>query len=315
MEDVQREEGAQARLWNGPAGRAWAETQELLDRMFAPFERLLVDEVRAGPGGRVLDVGCGSGACTLAIARALGTQGRCTGIDISAPMLAVARARAAREALPVRFVQADAQVHAFARAGFDAIVSRFGVMFFDDPVRAFANLRAAAAADAELGFVAWRGPGENPFMTTAERAVRPFLPELPARRPDTPGQFAFADRGRVRAILERAGWAGIDIRPLDVPCALPEPDLIGYLARLGPLGLLLPELDEALRARAIAAARAAFEPYVHGAQVRYMAACWSVRARAARGGPLSSSASASSRSPSAAPRPSGTRRSSPSGGG
>ena len=131
-------------LWNGPAGRAWVEAQELLDQVFKPFEDLLVEAVCAGSGGRVLDVGCGTGSTTLAVARLLGAKGRCIGIDISEPMIAAARARAEREGTPASFIRANAQSHAFEPASFDMIISRFGVMFFDDSVRAFANLRRAA---------------------------------------------------------------------------------------------------------------------------------------------------------------------------
>ena len=117
-------------------------------------------------------------------------------------------------------------------------------------------------------------------MTAAERAVAPLLPDLPPRQPNAPGQFAFADPQRVRRILEESGWQAIDIRPLDIRCRLPEKDLMGYLARLGPLGRVLPELDERTRARMLEVARAAFESYVQGDWVSYDAACWSVEARA-----------------------------------
>lgn len=270
----------QSMLWNGQAGRAWVEAQAVLDQMFRPLEELLVEVARAQPRERVLDVGCGTGSTTLAIARSLGGRVDCVGVDISEPMIVAARARAEREATPASFVLADAETHAFESASFDLIVSRFGVMFFEDSVRAFANLRRAAKAGGELRFIAWRSPAENPFMTAAERAVAPLLPDLPPRQPNAPGQFAFADPQRVRRILEESGWEGIDIRPLDVRCRLPEKDLMGYLARLGPLGRVLPELDEKTRARVLEVARAAFEPYVRGDWVSYDAACWSVGARA-----------------------------------
>ena len=270
----------QAKLWNGPAGRAWVEEQEVLDQMFKPFEDLLVEAVLASSGRQVLDVGCGTGSTTLAVARRLGAEGRCTGIDISDPMLTAARARAEREGTPASFIRANARDHAFEPASFDMIISRFGVMFFDDFVQAFANLRRAAKGDAELRFVAWRSPSENPFMTTAERAAAPLLPNLPARRPDAPGQFAFADPRRIHRILEESGWAGIDIQPIDVACTLPEKELVRYLTRLGPLGLILHEADDRTRTLVIETVRAAFEPYVHGAEVRFTAACWRVGARA-----------------------------------
>ena len=270
----------QTALWNGGAGRAWVDAQQVLDQMFKPFEDRLAEAVRAGSAHRVLDVGCGTGSTTLAVARQLGAKGHCNGIDISEPMIAAARTRAEREGTPASFIRANAQTHAFEPASFDMIISRFGVMFFDDAARAFANLRRAARDGAELRFVAWRSAAENPFMTTAERAAAPLLPNLPARRPDAPGQFAFADRRRVCAILEESGWAEIDIRPIDVACTLPEKELVGYLTRLGPVGLVLQEADERARMRVVETVRAAFESYVHGAEVRFTAACWMVGARA-----------------------------------
>lgn len=270
----------QSALWNGVAGRGWVELQELLDRMFRPLEELLVQAAVAGPGGRVLDVGCGTGSTTRAVARSLGPEAHCIGIDISEPMIAAAQASAEREGTRAGFIRADAQTHAFEPDSFDMIISRFGVMFFDDPVRAFANLRHAASDGAELRIIAWRGAAENPFMTTAERAAAPILKNIPAREPNAPGQFAFADPQRVRRILEDSGWAEIDIRPLDVACALPEKDLIEYFTRLGPLSRVLHEADGRFRAQVIDKVRAAFDPYVHADEVRFTAACWRIGARA-----------------------------------
>ncbi len=280
MDAASQTDNEQSKLWNSVAGCAWVETQDLLDRMFKPFEDLLVRTVAAEPGHRVLDVGCGTGSTTLAVAGLLGASGHCLGVDISAPMIAAAQARAARHGLPARFMRADAQTRIFEAASFDAIISRFGVMFFTDSVRAFANLRRAARDDAELRFIVWRSPAENPFMTTAERAAAPLLPDLPIRDPDAPGQFAFADQRRVRGILEESGWAEIAIQPVDVVCSLPESELIRYLSRLGPVGQALQALDASLRAQIIDTVRAAFDPYVRGAEVRFDAACWVVSARA-----------------------------------
>jgi SAM-dependent methyltransferase len=166
MDVAPQTESEQAKLWNGVAGRAWVELQALLDHVFKPFEDRLLE--------------------------ALGANGRCIGIDISEAMIAAARARAEREISTAQFICADAQSHGFEPASLDLILSRFGVMFFDNPVAAFANLRHAAMQDAELRFLAWRSPAENPFMTTAERAAAPLMPKIAARAPDAPGQFAFA---------------------------------------------------------------------------------------------------------------------------
>ena len=117
-------------------------------------------------------------------------------------------------------------------------------------------------------------------MTTAERAAAPFVPQLPVRKPDEPGQFAFADRNRVYSILEQSGWSDIDIQPLDVECALPARELDDYVTRLGPLGRVLEQQDARTRARIVDAVRTACDPYVHGSEVRFDAACWTIRAHA-----------------------------------
>jgi SAM-dependent methyltransferase len=271
----------QRALWNGVAGQAWVDEQQLLDGVLQPFEDLLVDALPAGSAHRVLDIGCGTGSTTLAMARRVGIDGRCTGIDISEPMIALARERAVAERSRAEFICADAQTHAFEPASFDRLISRFGTMFFADPVRAFANLRRAACEGAALQCVAWRSGVDNPFMTTAERAAAPLLPNLPARQPGAPGQLSFADPARVDTILRSSGWRAIDIRPIDVACSMPASALRQYVARLGPVGRVLHDTPEPLRTRVIETVCAAFAPYVQGDTVRFTSACWMIGARAA----------------------------------
>lgn len=269
----------QRALWNGASGRNWVETQRVLDEMFAPFERLLLEPL-SGREGALLDVGCGTGATTLAAARAGASRWHCTGLDISAPMLALARERAIQAGLDVTFLEADAQDHPFAPQSYDLIVSRFGVMFFANPAEAFSNLHRATRQDGRLRLIAWRSPVDNPFMTAAERAVAPLLPQSSGRDPNGPGQFAFANASTVRSILERGGWSDVDIHPIDVECSIALADLDLYATRLGPIGLILPTLDPTLRAEVAEAARAAFAPFIMGEQVRFIAACWQIDARA-----------------------------------
>jgi len=270
----------QKTFWNGASGRTWVELQELLDSLFEPLEELLVAAIPPGSACHVLDVGCGTGATTIAAARRLGQGGQALGVDISEPMIDAARARAEQAGSVASFVCADAQRHAFEGASFDLILSRFGVMFFEDTEQAMSNLRRAARSGAELRLLAWRSPGENPFMTTAERAAAPLLPSLPERRPDAAGQFGFADAQRVQRILEGSGWLDLDVRPVDVACTFPESELTLYLTRLGPLARVLPEVEEQTRERIIETVRDAFQPYVRAAEVRFTAACWLFGARA-----------------------------------
>lgn len=264
--------------WNSHAGCAWVDLQPVLDGMFQRLEDVLVQEVRARSPRRLLDIGCGTGSTTLAAARALGNGAECLGVDISRPMTEAATGRARREGSTARFICDNAQTHAFEADSIDMFMSRLGVMFFEQPVAAFANLKRAARGDASLCFIVWRSAEENPYMTTAERAASAVI-ALPARQPG-PGQFGLADRERTASLLADGGWRHIDVQPLDVGCAYPESELIHYFTRLGPVGVALQQADAATRARVVAAVRPAFEPFVHGDEVRYNAACWIVRARA-----------------------------------
>jgi SAM-dependent methyltransferase len=269
----------QKALWNGAAGRAWVDAQAVLDRLFEPLEARLVETVTAASARTVLDVGCGTGSTTLALARALAPHGRTLGVDLSEPMIALARTRAAQEHAPAEFICADAHVHTFEPRSVDMITSRFGVMFFADPVQAFSNLRRAATSDGQLRLIVWRSADENPFMTTAERAAAPLLPDLPPRRADGPGQFAFANRDYVSSILQKGGWSDVDFQRLDVVCTLAEGDLAKYATRLGPVGMFLQNADAETRTRIADAVRSAYDPYVHGDEVRFTAACWMINAR------------------------------------
>jgi SAM-dependent methyltransferase len=271
----------QATLWNEGSGQAWVEMQVTLDRMLAPFATLLVEQGLDDETRHVLDVGCGAGATTLAAARRVGRGGSAVGVDISAPLIEAAKKRALQdEAGNVQFVNADAQTHAFEPQHFDAVISRFGVMFFDDPVGAFTNIRRGARSDARLAFIAWRSPAENPFMTTGARAAAPLLPPSPTPDPNAPGQFAFADADRVRGILEDSGWTRIEVRPVDIAAAVAKQDLLVFVTKLGPVGAALREADPPTRERVSAVVRAAFEPFIQNDEARFNAACWLVSARA-----------------------------------
>jgi SAM-dependent methyltransferase len=272
----------QATLWNGVAGRAWVEMQALLDQVMKPFERLLADAVAERRPARVLDLGCGTGATTIAAARAVALGGSCLGVDVSEPMVELAWTRAERERVRAEFVRADAQTHAFEPRAYEMIISRFGIMFFDDPIAAFANLRRAAARDAELRCLTWRGAAENPFMLVAERAAASLLPNIPPRDPDGPGQFAFAEPRRVELILGDSGWGDVEIRPVDVVCRFPANELVRWFTQLGPLGRVLHDADASTRNRVIESVRSAYDPYLHDDEIRFNAAAWLVVARPAR---------------------------------
>src|ERR1700761_6289680 len=190
----------QIAYWNGAGGERWAERQPVQDILLQPVADLLIERARIKPGERILDIGCGSGSTTFAFARAASPGGHVTGIDISAPMLARAEENTPAGA-PVEFILADATVHSFAPESFDLLASRFGVMFFADPVLSFANMRRAIRRSGRLAFACWREPRGNPFFMVPLQAVYQHAPKLPQTGPEDPGPFAFASEARVHRIL------------------------------------------------------------------------------------------------------------------
>jgi SAM-dependent methyltransferase len=261
-------------------GRVWVEQQELLDRLFAPIAEAVVDRADLRNGEHVLDVGCGAGATTFAAAWRVGPSGRAVGVDISAPLVELARRRAGEAGLEgVTFQLADAQTEAFS-PGFDALVSRFGVMFFPDPVEAFVNLRRALKPGGRLAFACWRGPEDNPISEVPLRAAAPFLTELPAFERNAPGRFGFADPDRVRGVLAESGWRDVAIEALDDPTPVSADELLTMSVRVGPLNPILGALDEAAREPIRAAVARALEPYIEQGVARMNSACWLVSAKA-----------------------------------
>lgn len=265
--------------WNDAGGDVWVEHQVLLDRINQPVGDSVAERAAPGAGARVLDVGCGAGATTLDMARRVGPEGLSTGIDVSEALLELGRRRArAAGVANVDFVRADAGSHAFGEAAFEAAISRYGVMFFEDPDAAFANLRRAVRPGGGLTFACWRGAADNPLSLAPLEAAAPFLPEPPTIPAEGPGRFAFADADRVRGILDRSGWRRVDIEPLDVATPVSFDELMILSLRLGLLSTLLPGQDEAVRRRIAEAVAVRLEAYVEDGRVPMTAACWLVTA-------------------------------------
>ena len=204
---------AQIEYWNGLPGEKWVKNQKVMDASLADATAGLMRLAAIRPGERVLDIGCGSGETSLLAASAVGAAGQVTGVDISRPLLALARHRA--EGLAnLRYVEADAAHCAFAPEH-DLLLSRFGVMFFDDPLSAFANIRTAAAPGGRLAFVCWRAVAENEYAAMPFEIARPLMPPLPPFDPVAPGPFALSDSDRLRGIVDSAGFSTIGIEKLD----------------------------------------------------------------------------------------------------
>ncbi len=273
------ENASQIAQWNDGFGRTWAELSPLLDRQLAGVGRTTIDALAPRRGERILDVGCGCGRTTLDLAARVGPEGAAVGLDVSRPMLAVARDRAAAAGLAhVRFLEDDAQEHAFEPASFDALFSCFGVMFFADPVAAFRNLRRALRPGGRLAFTCWRAAAENPVMTRPMDAARHRFPPLPAPAAGAPGPFAFADQAHVQAILEGAGFAEVSLRRQDADMGGNTlEDTLTLATRVGPLASALRECPGPMQ-EAREDVRAALLPFVREGAVWQASSTWIVTA-------------------------------------
>ena len=267
--------------WNERSGPRWVAVQRLLDGQLEPLGRAALAGLPLRPGMRVLDVGCGCGATSFQLADLVGEGGRVTGVDISTVMLARARERAAGRS-NVDFVEADAQTHDLA-GPYDALFSRFGVMFFDDPVAAFRRLRGALVEGAPVAFVAWRDAKLNPWMTVPLAAAAPLLDAPPTpSAPGAPGPFGFADDARVCGILAEAGLRDAKAEALDLPMLLAGggvEEALEVSLQVGPCGQIVrenPHLADAVRD----VVRAALAAHLTDAGVSLPAAAWVYTARA-----------------------------------
>src|SRR5262245_59085133 len=201
--------------WNGPGGRNWVDRQKTQDTILSPVLEVTIERAVVHAGERVVDIGCGTGATSIALGERVGPSGHVLGVDVSEPMLARATARLPAEA-PIRFVRTDATTYPVQTGAFDLLFSRFGVMFFADPVRAFTNLRTALRPGGRLAFACWRKPDENPWLIVPLRAVYEHVPPLPRPGPEDPGPFSFASEQRVRRILDAAEFRSVQLESRDV---------------------------------------------------------------------------------------------------
>jgi SAM-dependent methyltransferase len=270
----------QAAAWDGPDGTYWAAHQARFDAAIHPHHAQLMAAAAIAPGEAVLDIGCGNGLTSRDAARAAGPGGTVLGVDLSGPMLARAEQSAKDDGLgTIRFEQADAQVYPFEAGAFDVAISRFGVMFFADPVAAFTNIASALRPGGRLVMLVWQSLAANEWMSAMRDALAVGR-DLPVPPPGAPGPFGMADTGYATGVLTGAGFTDVAFtgseQPFDVgPDA---DDAYAFAAGLQPVLLMLADLDEPTRARALDGLRATIAAHETPDGVVFRSAAWVITA-------------------------------------
>ena len=282
MQDVAAGNRDMAAAWDGDEGAHWSAHASRYERGAAPYRERLLESAALVPGERVLEVGCGAGRTTRDAARMVAPNGRVLGLDLSASMLELARASAVADGLDnVTFQQADAQVHGFADASYDVVLSQFGVMFFADPVAAFTNVHRAVVRGGRTLFMVWQGLDRNDWAASL-RTVLAAGRELPMPPPGAPGPFSWADPDAVRPILETAGFTEVAFTDVsaDFRIGADPDDAFAFVRGMGVTRSLLTDLDEATASRALDELRDVFADHHSAAGVVFRSAAWLVAARA-----------------------------------
>ena len=271
----------QIEYWNGPAGQRWVERQTAQDALLAPLSDALIDRARVAAGESVIDIGCGCGATTRAIAEKVGASGHVLGLDVSAPMLARAKELAGPDA-PIAFVHADAMVHHFKAVSADLVVSRLGMTYFADPIRAFLNIRTALRSEGRVAFACWRELRENPWYLLPLQAAYEHVPKLPGLAPNAPDQFAFASREWVEHVLGEAGFRRIRLEQFDADLDVSDGgglvSAVQSALAIGPASRAVEGQPPELRDLAALSIRKALVRYAKGQAVMMPVSLWIVTA-------------------------------------
>ena len=278
----------QKEMWNGRAGESWVRHNSLLEQLLAKPGRECMNVLPLTPAMQILDVGCGCGNQTLELAARLDASSTVIGVDISEPMLGLARElKAANDnalSAEVQFALGDASEPLFDEASFDAIYSRFGVMFFEEPVAAFSALRNSLKPGGKLGFVCWREPKLNPFFNAPMEAALTVLPAPAPSAPGAPGPFGLADDNVIQTTLRLAGFKDVSVAPLNLTLSVgaetPFDALFEELIQIGPAAALIAQSNPSLKEKAREAVyNRLTDFYASGQGVSFDANFWLVTAR------------------------------------
>ncbi len=274
-------------FWNGEGGQKWVRFQSMIDAGLLPFGHRAIAASAVKAGERVLDIGCGCGDTSFELARRVGSDGYVLGVDVSELILERAKSRAATTAVTnIQFERADAQTHQFETASFDLVFSRFGVMFFENPIAAFSNLQSSLKPGGRLAFACWQPAKENSWVSLPVGVAADHVPTLTPPDPEEPGPFSFGAVERIYNILADAGFVDSTIENYETPFSIGKPggldEAVEFFMQMGPTAQMIAEADadEATKLQIAGHLRSALKPYdTTGQGLVLDAKAWVVTAR------------------------------------
>lgn len=279
MGNYDKESDSQS-YWNEDGGSKWVENIDFVEGMLTPLNEKLISALRAEEGETVLDVGCGGGKTSIEIAGQVGSEGRVLGLDVSEPILNVARERGVSIG-NLDFQQHDAASAELGSEQYDLITSRFGVMFFDDPVQAFSNLHGALKTTGRLVFLCWRGVEENPWLGRTAKAAFEIVPPADDTPPDptAPGPFSLGDPAHLENILTSAGFSDVNLEAVDIDLPLGDLDTAcSFLLKMGPAAEAIKDASDGDKVKVEKAIRDVLESFKQEKGIFTPSACWIARA-------------------------------------
>lgn len=270
--------------WNGPQGENWVAENRLTDLMYEPFGDKTIVHAELTPGERILDIGCGCGTTTLKLADLVAPDGGITALDVSTLMLSIARERTKSAAVPVKIINDDAETHQLVPETFDVMFSQFGLMFFRNPRKAFANFHAALKPGGRIAFVCWRDPERNPWLVTPFEAVHHFKPEMEVPNPDARASpFSFASKKKVEALLRDTGFVDVQLESFETKAMMGEGSLeecIDYVTKFASsVAAVIRDRSDVEGLEVIDTLQNALAPYHNGNSIELAASAWIVSAK------------------------------------
>ena len=271
----------QKEFWNEKKGKIWISLEKNIEKMLGPLGDHAINTLKPKVGEKILDVGCGTGSTSLKLSKLVGKEGLITGIDISEPILGFAKKQAnVKRIKNIKFVLADAQNFQFSENNYDAVFSRFGIMFFEDPITAFKNIRKSLKDKGRLTFICWCSREENDWINLSSNIASQFLELPPKANPKDPGPFALEDHRYIEEILINSGWKNIVIKNHGEKIIVGETldSSAEFLSRMGPMSVPFENANEQTKEKVISALKECYSKYLTPKGVEFHFSSWIVSA-------------------------------------